>query len=210
MPIPLFYQHSSATILHLLSLPMINEELYPYIFPENIYLIPSKGTQKVVAAEISSPPVQASPPPTVHTTPQIQAPTSAPASQKAKIKTIHAGNSSVLSVVFWGANLQFSASDQELLNKILQACKLNPSDIGLFHADNSTGLLFTDEIAASKAIVFCSPEAIESAKQAQIKLYSNHTLSGKTLLLSDPLSALAQDNVLKGNLWKSLQVLLGI
>ena len=201
-------------MLHLLSLPMINEELYPYIFPENIYLIPSKGTQKVVVAEISSPVVQSTvqsiPSPAPVPIPSIAVPTSAPASQKAQIKTIHAGNSSILSVVFWGTNLQFSANDQELLNKILQACKLNPSDIGLFHADNSTGLLFTDEIAASKAIVFCSPEAIQSAKQAQIKLYTNHVLSGKTLLLSDPLSSLAQDTVLKGNLWKSLQALLGI
>ena len=61
-------------MLHLLSLTMINEELYPYIFPENIYLIPSKGTQNVVTAEISSPPVQSAPPQAVATTPQIQVP----------------------------------------------------------------------------------------------------------------------------------------
>lgn len=200
MAIPLFYQHSSSTILHLLSLNMIDEEFYPYIFTENLYLIPSKGNPKATVVEkpLEEKKVISTPPEVI------------PASQKAAMKILHAGNSSVLSVVFWGPTLQFSGADQELLHKIIQACKLNPADIGLFHADNSTGLLFTDEIAASKAIVFCSKEALHSAKQAQIKLYSQHTIAGKTLLLSDPLDALAKDTTLKGNLWKSLQTLLGL
>ncbi len=200
MAIPLFYQHSSSTIVHLLSLNMIDEEFYPYIFTENVYLIPSKGNQKATAVENTQEEKK------VVSTP----PEAIPASQKAAMKTLHPGNSSVLSVVFWGTPLQFSSADQELLHKIIQACKLNPADIGLFHADNSTGLLFTDDIAASKAVVFCSKEVLHSAKQAQIKLYNPHNTAGKTLLLSDPLDALAKDTALKGNLWKSLQALLGL
>lgn len=206
MAIPLFYQHSSATILHLLSLTMIDEDFYPYIFTETLYVMPGKQQLKAVVNDIkpvetnTPPPVQAS----VPSTPVIKTP------EKTPLKIIQAGNSSVLSVVFWGDTLQFSTADQELLNKILVACKLNATDIGLFQANSSNGLLFTDEIAASKAIVFCTKEALQSAKQAKINLYTNHTLSGKTLLLSDPLPELAKDNILKGNLWKSLQALLGI
>jgi hypothetical protein len=206
MAIPLFYQHSSSTMVHLLSLTMIDEDFYPYIFTETLYVIPSKGGQKAAVSE-NKPVIEESTP--VQTTaPKPVLETKAP--DRTPLKVLQAGNSSVLSVVFWGTSLQFSAADKELLDKILQACKLNPADIGLFHADSSAGLLFTDDIAASKAIVFCSKDALSSAKQAKINLYTNHVLSGKTLLLSEPLSELAQNNTLKGNLWKSLQALLGL
>lgn len=186
---------------------MINEDFFPYIFPETLYAIPSKGSVNIPVNETKS----AVESPIIKTEPLENKTVAEPvATVHSPIKVIHAGNSSVLAVVIWSPKLDFSATDKELLHKILQACKLNPADIGIYHADNSTGLLFTDELPASKAIVFCSKDTIQSAKKAQINLYSQHALSGKTLLLSDALSELAQNNTLKGNLWKSLQSMLGL
>ncbi len=188
------------------------EDFYPYIFSEDLYVFPTAGTsvktlpveektispavEKVVAA-IEKPVTQ-----TVDAT--------VPQSKQAALTVLHAGNSSALCVVFWGKKLALQPADRELLNNILKACKLNPADIAFLEANTTNGLLFTDELPASKAIVFCDDESLKTAKQAQLKIYQTQNVSGKQLLLSDPLSALTQNNALKSNLWKALQALLGI
>jgi len=186
------------------------EDFYPYIFSEDLYVFPTDAmtvktapaTEKVITASIEKPVVAEEQP----ITPTLQT----PAVKQAPIKVLHAGNSSALCVVFWGKKLELQPADRELLNNILKACKLNPADIAFLQADTSGGLLFTDELPASKAIVFCDEEGLKTAKQAQLTVYQTQSVSGKQLLLSDPLSALTQNNVLKGNLWKALQALLGI
>ncbi|HSZ71235.1 MAG TPA: hypothetical protein VK750_01080, partial [Cytophagaceae bacterium] len=126
------------------------------------------------------------------------------------IHILHPGNSSALCIVLWGKKTALATTDQELLHKILQACKLNPADIAVIQVDTTQGLLFTDELPAAKAIVFCDAESLKVAKQAQLNNYITQQVSGKQLLFSDPLSTLAQNNALKANLWKALQALLGI
>ncbi|MDB5272051.1 MAG: hypothetical protein JWO58_418 [Chitinophagaceae bacterium] len=188
------------------------EEFYPYIFSEDLYVFPSTGTKAVTApvAEVATAPVvEKTIVQTVPTTATstVQTP---PVIQQPALKILHPGNSSALCIVFWGKKAALQAADQELLNKILQACKLNPADIALLEANTTNGLLFTDELPASKAIVFCDAESLQTAKQAKLTLYQSQVVSGKQLLLSDPLAALAQTTALKANLWKALQALLGI
>ena len=187
------------------------DEYYPYIFSEDLYVFPTAGTATQpapVAEKVVSPAVEK--PVVAVEQPIVQTAVQAPAAKQAALTILHAGTSSALCVVFWGKKITLQPAERELLNNILKACKLNPADIAFLEADTSNGLLFTDELPASKAIVFCDVESIKTAKQAQLNIYQAQTVSGKQLLLSDPLSALAQNNVLKGNLWKALQALLGI
>ncbi|MDF2455351.1 MAG: hypothetical protein K0R51_1344 [Cytophagaceae bacterium] len=188
------------------------EDFYPYIFSEDLYVFPAAGpnvktvpvedkaislvvektgaaVDKAVAQTVEAPVIQ---------------------TKQAALTVLHAGNSSALCVVFWGQKLALQPADRELLNNILKACKLNPADIAFLEANTTNGLLFTDELPASKVMVFCDTESLKTAKQAQLHLYQTQHVSGKQLLLSDPLSALTQNNALKGNLWKALQLLLGI
>lgn len=210
MPIPLFYQHSSTYKPHLLSLTSMIEDFYPYIFSEDLYVFPATGiaTKTAPVAEKAVTPVSEKTIAPVEQ-PVVQT-VQAPVAKQAALTVLHAGNSSALCVVFWGKKSALQTADRELLNNILKACKLNPADIAFLEADTTNGLLFTDELPASKAIVFCDVESLKTAKQAQLNVYQTQTVSGKQLLLSDPLSALAQNNVLKGSLWKALQALLGI
>ncbi|MBC7485807.1 MAG: DNA polymerase III subunit psi [Cytophagaceae bacterium] len=187
------------------------EDFYPYIFSEDLYVFPTTGTtMKItpVAEKAVSAPVEKMVAPieqhVVSKTPQV------PPVQQPALTVLHAGQSSALCVVFWGKKSALQTADRDLLNNILKACKLNPADIAFLEADTTNGLLFTDELPASKAIVFCDAEALKTAKQAQLNVYQAKTISGKQLLLSDPLSALAQNTALKANLWKALQALLGI
>ncbi len=206
-PIPLFYQHSSTYKRHLLSLMRMIEDFYPYIFSEDLYIFSIAGAtakatpvaEKVVNAAIEK---------TIEHS--VVKAVQAPIAPQAPWTVIQAGQSSALCIVFWGKKTALQTSDRDLLNNILKACKLNPSDIAFLEADTINGLLFTDELPASKAIVFCDAEALQKAKQAQLNVYQANTVSGKQLLLSDPLSALAQNTALKANLWKALQALLGI
>ena len=209
-PIPLFYQHSSTYKRHLLSLMRMIEDFYPYMFSEDMYILPAAGamvkTDPVVEKVISAPAEKtgaAVEQPVVKITP-------AAITQQPALTVLEAGQSSALCVVFWGKKTVLQTADRDLLNNILKACKLNPSDIAFLEADTTNGLLFTDELPASKAIVFCDAEALKTAEQAQLNVYQAKTISGKQLLLSDPLSALAQTTALKANLWKALQALLGI
>ena len=182
------------------------EDFYPYIFSEDLYVFPAAGTatkSAPVVEKVLTPVVEKPATSVVQTT-------QAPTAKQPALTVLHAGNSSTLCVVFWGKKSALQTADRELLNNILKACKLNPADIAFLEADTTNGLLFTDELPASKAIVFCDAESLKTAKQAQLNVYQTQTVSGKQLLLSDPLSALTQNNALKGNLWKSLQALLGI
>lgn len=187
------------------------ENFYPYIFSEDLYVFPSAGTAIKTASvgEKTVSPVAEQPIAPVEQPVAAQA-VQAPAAKQAPFRVLHAGTSSALCVVFWGKKVTLQAPERELLNNILKACKLNPADIAFLEADTSNGLLFTDELPAGKAIVFCDAEALKTAKQAQLNVYQTQHVSGKQLLLSDPLSALAQNNTLKANLWKALQALLGI
>jgi len=186
------------------------EDFYPYIFSEDLYVFPATETtaktapvaEKVVSAPVEKVAIPAEQP--VVRTPQV------PIAQQPALTVLHAGQSSALCVVFWGKRSALQTADRDLLNNILKACKLNPADIAFLEADTTNGLLFTDELPAAKAIVFCDAEALKTAKQAQLNVYQAKTISGKQLLLSDPLSALAQNTALKANLWKALQALLGI
>jgi hypothetical protein len=185
------------------------EDFYPYIFSEDLYVFPTAGatvkTAPVAENAVSVPAEKIAAPveQPLAKTPQVTA-------QQPALTVLHAGQSSALCVVFWGKKATLQAAERDLLNNILKACKLNPSDIAFLEADTTNGLLFTDELPASKAIVFCDAEALKTAKQAQLNPYQAKSVSGKQLLLSDPLSALAQNNALKGSLWKALQALLGI
>ncbi|MDB5256062.1 MAG: hypothetical protein JWM14_757 [Chitinophagaceae bacterium] len=185
------------------------EDFYPYIFSEDLYVFPTTGaTLKTapVAEKVISPPAEK----TVPVEQPVVNITQTPITQQPALTVLHAGQSSALCIVFWGKKTVLQTADRDLLNNILKACKLNPSDIAFLEADTTNGLLFTDELPASKVIVFCDAEALKTAKQAQLNVYQAKTISGKQLLLSDPLSALAQNTALKANLWKALQALLGI
>jgi len=210
-PIPLFYQHSSTSKRHLLSLTSMIEDFYPYIFSEDLYVFPSKGTPAKTAPVAENAPVSTVEKPIVQTVPTpVPSVVSDPVIKQPALTILHPGHSSALCIVFWGKKAALQAADQELLNKILQACKLHPADIALLEANTTNGLLFTDELPAAKAIVFCDTESLQTAKQAKLTLYQSQLVSGKQLLLSHPLSALAQTTALKANLWKALQALLGI
>lgn len=186
------------------------EDFYPYIFSEDLYVIHSNtGPVKSQMEEdnnLKASPVDEPIPPAekVIATPAVaQNPIQS-------LEVIQPGQSSALCVVFWGNKTPLQSSDRDLLNNILKACKLNTSDIALLRADTTHGLLFTDELPAARAIVFCDQQAQKSALQAQINLYQSKNISGKQLLLSHPLSELAQQTALKANLWKALQALLGL
>lgn len=186
------------------------EEFYPYIFSEDLYVFPAAGAT-VKTAPVAEKTVSA---PVEKTVAPVQQPIAqtvqVPAVQQPALTVLHAGQSSALCIVFWGKKTALQTADRDLLNNILKACKLNPADIAFLEADTTNGLLFTDELPASKAIVFCDAEALKIAKQAQLNVYQTKAVSGKQLLLSDPLSALNQNTALKANLWKALQALLGI
>lgn len=187
------------------------EDFYPYIFSEDLYVFPTNGIAAISAPIVENIITTIAEKPVAGVEKTVAQTTQNPiAKQQAALTVLHAGNSSALCVVFWGQKLALQPAERDLLNNILKACKLNPADIAFLEANTTNGLLFTDELPASKAIVFCDADSLKTAKQAQLNIYQTQSVSGKQLLLSDPLSALAQNNVLKGNLWKALQALLGI
>lgn len=188
------------------------EDFYPYIFSEDLYVFPAVGTieKTVSTVEKAIGPTVEKPVAVVEKPVAQTAEAPVATTKQSALAVLHAGHSSALCVVFWGEKLALQPADRELLNNILKACKLNPADIAFLQANTTNGLLFTDELPAPKVLVFCDPESLKTAKQAQLNLYQTQNVSGKQLLLSDPLSALTQNNSLKGNLWKALQLLLGI
>jgi hypothetical protein len=98
-----------------------------------------------------------------------------------------------------------------LLTNILNACKLGMQDVCLVNISHYTGLGFAglqQAVKPERCVLFgITPGQLGLS---DIPAYQIVTVNGTTLLLSDELSLIGTDKILKAKLWAGLKQLLGI
>lgn len=112
-------------------------------------------------------------------------------------------NKKGIAILFQNENdTSLDPADETLLLNILKAVGLSMEDVAIIN--HSVGVDWKDKVKISKVLVFgISQEAYNHTGE----LYSIAEKEGRSWLFAHSLTELANDKVLKGKLWKSLQSL---
>ena len=183
---------------------MIKSEHLPYIYHEDLYLIPNKegvtssvttNSKEIVNNETTAVPLN------TPSTPEVNPIT---------WKTIQPGNNTPLTVVLWSEALSMNDQQKLFLSKIVQACKIDFNQIHIFHQQLNNGITFLQNIPTGTCLVIASTEAQDTIRKAQLQKYSAFQHLKTKVIIVDSLQDLENNVAHKTQLWNQLKLVFSL
>jgi hypothetical protein len=183
---------------------MIKSEHLPYIYHEDLYLIPNK---EGVTSSVTTKPtdiVKNEPTAVTQTTPSV------PAANPITWRPIQQGNNTPLSVVLWSETMSMNDQQKIFLSKIVQACKIDFTQVNIYHQQLNNGITFLQHVTTPVCLVVAHPDAQATIQKAQLQKYNAFQHINTKVILVDSLEALESDVALKTKLWNQLKLVFSL